>query len=230
MISRSLNTEKVQLTAEIRHSDAPRRNGIPYANPNEVGRLARKLMLQFNAGECVESPTSHADVAMCAGYLVYAMEMYGYNFDSLCELADFAVAKCVAGLTPDGRLVAGPKNNHHCSWLSQGDVNSQIVKLAEIIAVCELVTLHGRDDAASYVSLVRTWADESNKLINAMTRLTKNKNLANVLRGTRAKIDKLIAEAKAYRRTPRPRPNGVTTPTEPFELSVPLPDMSLVCA
>ncbi len=202
----ALDPERVRVVAQIRHSEACTREDTQYhADPLSVGRVAAKLAQRYYYGDVSSVASSQIRQVECAGMLVYAMERWGYNFEELCDVSEFAVASIVSGLSPDVRLPPGRRIGFHCSSLSQADAPSQIVKLAEIIAACEhILAAYTPHDLAMHAQYLKVWGDENYKLVGAMSHLRDNGKMKKIVAETREKLMGIVRVADEAKHPRKP--------------------------
>lgn len=202
--TRDFDPETIRVLAQQQHAEFVGRETTPcYANPLEVGHIAARLARKFYYGDPTTSGTGQVTLAQCAGNLVYALELWGYNFDGVVDVAAYDVARVVSGLSADGRLPQGLRIGHHCSTLREADAMSQLVKLAEIISLSQRIITTTDADLVRHGDRFRAWADDARALLEAMHRLRARPQMKTVMLETReglGKIGRLVERARLARR------------------------------
>lgn len=160
--SMALDASKVQAYAQVTQDRVRHRSQVLWrADPVRVGQRAGKLARCFYQEDHDEEARECELVARCAGYLVYAMEAYDLNFEGVCNVAEYQVALVVAAVSPDVRLPPGKRRDALCSSVGRGGVLAQIVKLAEVLSVCERILVMPRNEAiVAQAADLKRWVDD----------------------------------------------------------------------
>lgn len=198
----------VEAFAELRHMEFETRGGGRlHAEPAAVGRLAEEYARRLYFRKFGNGVARSIVFARCAGCLVYAMECYGCNFEDVCRESDLGVAKVVAGLSVDPRQSRPRRNLELRTRLSQGEILSQLVRLAEItISAQKVLDNFTRDDYREDPVVLKDWVGDNYELLKAMHRLIDRKAFRRPFERAfdlLEQIDTLLDEARGRSRRSR---------------------------
>jgi len=208
MIRDRLDPSAIADYVGLRHCEFEAYNATPgLADPQAVGRLALEIASALYSGlpqpaadrDQVDEPAQQT-IAQCAGYLVYAMDGYGLDYEDVCRVADHAVAQVLIRITPDNRLPSPRRNLEQRSALGQGTEVHQLVKLAEIICAARgiLGTLSPKEFAAN-AGYLKNWCDSQAHLLGAMQSLARRPRGATFVEQARKLLAAIVTRAEAAR-------------------------------
>lgn len=203
----SLDLDRISVAVQTRHSDVNVRDNVDtFGDPMEVGRQAARLSQRFFYAGASDSSAAKITTARCAGMLVYAMELYGFDFEGVLAASEFAVARIVAGISPDVRLPTGRRNEHQCSNVAQADDISQLVKLAEIVAsTAHLMGSITAVDIAADPATYAEWTEGRIRILDVLHKIKGNAFLAATIHKVREDLVGLLRQAQAHDRPRRGR-------------------------
>src|SRR4051794_9739081 len=98
-----LDVARVDAYATVRHGRLILKDRQRRAEPDDIGKVAEQLTRNYLRGNVGDESYARLKVARCAGLLVYALDAYGANFESVCDVAEYTVASLVSTITADNR-------------------------------------------------------------------------------------------------------------------------------
>lgn len=159
-----------------------------------VGVLAAKYAAVYYRDEGFLEQRYHSRVCEAAGYL-HEVGLLGCVFEDLVAVADEAVAKVVAGLTPDGRLPFPDRVQRYANQVGLGAAPVQLVKLADLRHDCKQQFELSQSRPAD----VRDWLEEAREVLACLHKLSGTP-LASRIASVKAEVLALDRQTKDHRR------------------------------
>lgn len=203
-----LDASAIRAFASSRHEFASQLGlvGAPtFALPGAIGQEADRLALAFFRQRADVNPFAQANLARCAGYLVYAHERYGCRHEQVCEVASLKVAKILEQLTPDVRLPQGPRQVDQRTRLGRADETAQLVRLAEIRRTTRRLLSIANIETSSDLVEIATWVEDAYHMCGVMHALRKEKEIAAAIDTTATRLAGLLDRTDQRRRRDRRR-------------------------
>jgi len=165
-----------------------------------VGRQAARLTHAFYRGAVGGEASGSEAIARCSGYLIYAMELYGCNFEAVVDLSDYVVARTLSQISPNSTLSAGQRRNDLISRLAQADVVPQLVRLAELSVTVNRILQHvTMTDLKRHHGDLKRWLDDTYSYLQAMHKLRSHKKTALFMDDTRTLLNNATAKVEAVK-------------------------------
>ncbi len=186
---------------QLRHAELTRRDTARvYATPKDVAAIATKLAQEYYG--VFNDHGLKVALVKCQALMVYAMELYGCSFEDVVDMADYAVAKVVAGITPDMRLPQGSlRSLEHSSSLMRAEPAAHLVKLAEIIAVACRVEQYTSEEKRMHAERIKAWVEDAVAVLPSIQHhLNDNTRMRGPLKATRLRIAAICKSVDQSRR------------------------------
>jgi hypothetical protein len=135
-----------------------------------------------------------AQVCAAAGFLHEAM-LHGCDFERLVEVADEAVARVVAAVTPDVRQPVPRRVQLLANQVGLAGGDAQLVKLADLRHDCTCYAHLTESDPGR----VRDWLEEAREILTCLHQLTGT-TLSSRIDAVREEVGKLDRATRAHRR------------------------------
>lgn len=169
-------------------------NPVKLVHLNAVGELAFRYADVFFLDIDLREKKYFKQLCEAAGFLHEVM-LQGCGFEDIIDLADEAVAKTVAQITPDMRC-PGPKRNQLLSnQIGLASHAAQLVKLADLRHDCLVYSKLTETEPAK----VRVWLNEATAVLGSFNKLRQTP-LEKRLLGLKQDVAKLDNLTKAHRR------------------------------
>jgi hypothetical protein len=180
----------VRTFVTFRHRALPQRQDVPpRGDPFRIGRLSAELASKVLGGV---GGGDHCRVTECAGLLIYAMDGYGLCYEEVCQLSCHKVAEILRQITGDNRLTDPRRHLELRSQIGQAEALVQVVKLAEILtALAEIPQSYDAATRAARAQDLKTWADRTAHLVDAMRALHGTARMRPYLEKARRELEQL---------------------------------------
>lgn len=161
---------------------------------NTVGELAGRYAEALHADLDFVEKRYRRQVCEAAGFLHDTL-LQGCDFESLVSLADEAVAKVVAAVTPDVRLPAPKRMMMLGNAIGLAGGDAQLVKLADLRHEAVLKAAAVESDPVG----VRAWLSEASEVLSCLHQL-RNTPLVTRIDAVKAAVGDLDDRTRSFRR------------------------------